>query len=76
MAKEAYLSVKRGLFIWQMRPIYMAKELSDVAMSLCGLCIGKQLSIRALTCENLATLAADGDRVRVGWRPSACRCLT
>ena len=41
MAKDAYLSGRRGLFIWQMRPIYMAKELSDVAMSLCGLCIGK-----------------------------------
>ena len=26
MAKEAYLYSKRGLFIWQKRPIYMAKE--------------------------------------------------
>ena len=26
MAKEAYLYGKRGLFIWQKRPVYMAKE--------------------------------------------------
>jgi hypothetical protein len=26
MAKEAYIYRKRGLHIWQNRPIYMAKE--------------------------------------------------
>ena len=26
MAKEAYLDGKRGLFLWQKRPISMAKE--------------------------------------------------
>ena len=26
MAKEAYLYGKRGLFIWQKRPVYMAEE--------------------------------------------------